>query len=406
MHRVDASDYITTSGKRLYKETPIPATVLGFHQMNSIQEEIAGVIEDAGLTLRATGAADGSALYASQLNEAIDIKISVVSSDVSALETIVGADTSHGLQKAVIDAQTTANTAQTTANTALTNAATANSAASALDNRVTTLENTPANPPTPSLYVGGFFCTCADGMSLSITHGITAAFNATKEYVTIQKNTSSVVTLIAAGAWTSAIPAGVGARTAIYNLHIFAVSAAGVYSFMGDDLASGANIKTAIPTAFIRRIGSFSMSGGLLVKSRRIDGVKQIPIEQLQTTQGGLTNIDGITNTMVTDTNDQRFWLGNPVSSSVFKITMSHTQSSGEARMELKQSLQDSAMTFWAYFSNYINNGSLRPQYVHDAQVFDGGSATRGVFLRMQDEACDVDAYGYFQYWLDDRSDY
>lgn len=78
MHRTDAADYIVTSGKRQYKESPEPATVFGFHQANAIQEEICTVIEAAGVTLRASGGADATAGYGGQLNEAIDTKVAVV----------------------------------------------------------------------------------------------------------------------------------------------------------------------------------------------------------------------------------------------------------------------------------------------------------------------------------------
>lgn len=70
MHRTEGPDYITESGKRRYKETPSPGTVVNKFHMNAIQEEIALVIEGVGMTLAATGAADRSAGWG-QLYQAI-----------------------------------------------------------------------------------------------------------------------------------------------------------------------------------------------------------------------------------------------------------------------------------------------------------------------------------------------
>lgn len=75
MHRVDDPDFIIVGGKRRFKESPPPGTVVGWTMMNTLQEEIAGVIEDAGITLRVSGSADNAVDYASQLLEAIDDKI-------------------------------------------------------------------------------------------------------------------------------------------------------------------------------------------------------------------------------------------------------------------------------------------------------------------------------------------
>ncbi len=61
MHRTEGPDYITESGKRRYKETPSPGTVVNKFAMNSIQEEICLAVENSGLTLNATGAADRTA---------------------------------------------------------------------------------------------------------------------------------------------------------------------------------------------------------------------------------------------------------------------------------------------------------------------------------------------------------
>lgn len=73
MHRVDADGYITVLGERRFVDRSLPTyegTVDGANWNNAVQEEIATVVEHAGLTLRSTGAADESAGW-TQLKEAI-----------------------------------------------------------------------------------------------------------------------------------------------------------------------------------------------------------------------------------------------------------------------------------------------------------------------------------------------
>lgn len=75
MHRTDATDFEADigNGNPGFKETP-PGneTIVAANIMNAFQEEICKVIEDAGITLRATGAADAAALWG-QLSPAISI---------------------------------------------------------------------------------------------------------------------------------------------------------------------------------------------------------------------------------------------------------------------------------------------------------------------------------------------
>lgn len=73
MHRVDSDGYIIVSGKRRYIDQNLPGTpgtVDSSYWSNAIQEEIAGLIEYAGLTLAASGAADEAAGW-QQLRQAI-----------------------------------------------------------------------------------------------------------------------------------------------------------------------------------------------------------------------------------------------------------------------------------------------------------------------------------------------
>lgn len=63
MHRTEGPDYDTVGGKRRYKETPAPGTVVNKDHMNALQEEVCLVVEGVGLTLAATGAADESAAW-------------------------------------------------------------------------------------------------------------------------------------------------------------------------------------------------------------------------------------------------------------------------------------------------------------------------------------------------------
>ena len=74
MHRTQGEDYVEIDGKRMYQAanpaTATKATRLPADDMNAIQEEIAGAIESAGITLRATASADKAAGY-TQLTAAI-----------------------------------------------------------------------------------------------------------------------------------------------------------------------------------------------------------------------------------------------------------------------------------------------------------------------------------------------
>lgn len=74
MHRTQGEDYIEIDGKRMYQAadpaTSTKATRLPASSMNAIQEEIAGTIEGAGLTLAATATDDETAGYG-QLIQAV-----------------------------------------------------------------------------------------------------------------------------------------------------------------------------------------------------------------------------------------------------------------------------------------------------------------------------------------------
>lgn len=74
MHRIDAEDYKEPSpGYRLFKETPVPATVVGAGIMNAVQEELATIITSArsGLTLRTSSTLDEASGW-NQLNKAVE----------------------------------------------------------------------------------------------------------------------------------------------------------------------------------------------------------------------------------------------------------------------------------------------------------------------------------------------
>lgn len=61
MHRIDYPGTVTESGKRRYKDQSlptVPGTILGAEAFNAIQEEIAGLIEAAGITLQDTNQHD------------------------------------------------------------------------------------------------------------------------------------------------------------------------------------------------------------------------------------------------------------------------------------------------------------------------------------------------------------
>lgn len=73
MHRVDTDGYTTVGGERRFINRSMPAeegTIDGAYWNNAVQEEIVTVIEHAGLTLRASGAADETAGW-DQLKTAI-----------------------------------------------------------------------------------------------------------------------------------------------------------------------------------------------------------------------------------------------------------------------------------------------------------------------------------------------
>lgn len=74
MHRTDAPDYTTVSGKRRFKESPPPRSVVGKDIMNALQEEVALVVEGSGGTLAVSGSADETAGWG-QLKAAIDTLI-------------------------------------------------------------------------------------------------------------------------------------------------------------------------------------------------------------------------------------------------------------------------------------------------------------------------------------------
>lgn len=73
-HRTDAANSTTygSPAKNIHKDSPAPGTVISAHTMNMPQEEICQAVEDAGLTLAASGAADAAALWG-QLKAAIRI---------------------------------------------------------------------------------------------------------------------------------------------------------------------------------------------------------------------------------------------------------------------------------------------------------------------------------------------
>lgn len=102
MHRTEGPDYILESGKRRYKETPTPETVVNKFAMNAIQEEICLAIENAGITLAATGAADRTAGWG-QLDAAI------IARGATALAHVSADGLSHSqvtANKAFLDAMT------------------------------------------------------------------------------------------------------------------------------------------------------------------------------------------------------------------------------------------------------------------------------------------------------------
>lgn len=94
MHRIDAVGHVSNlfdPGDPLVPRNP---TKLDHTIMNALQEEIAKTIEAAGITLRASGAADAAASYSPQLLEAIDklspIKAACVVNSNGGTPAIVG----------------------------------------------------------------------------------------------------------------------------------------------------------------------------------------------------------------------------------------------------------------------------------------------------------------------------
>lgn len=77
MHRTEGPNYVLESGKRRYQESTPPETVVNKFAMNAIQEELCLAVEDAGLTVAATGAADRTAGWG-QLTEAIKKMLNVL----------------------------------------------------------------------------------------------------------------------------------------------------------------------------------------------------------------------------------------------------------------------------------------------------------------------------------------
>jgi len=105
MHRTDATDFAADigNGEQGFKETPPNnETVMSANFANAIQEEIAFVITEAGLTLRAGGAADAAAQW-QQLQPAILIHIenavdALAASDINNDSTVTGASVKEALE--------------------------------------------------------------------------------------------------------------------------------------------------------------------------------------------------------------------------------------------------------------------------------------------------------------------
>jgi hypothetical protein len=188
------------------------------------------------------------------------------------------------------------------------------------------------------------------------------------------------------------------------NIHIFVVSINGVISFRADSSSVGANIRIESPLSFLRRIASFPVKTSLIVKSKRVDSRRIVPLEELQSGDGTAeTSISGTSATKLTATDDAAYWLGCPCGSSVFHILPRHPVSQGGGKLSIKYDLSDSALTYWEVWSNYINSGSNRPIFMLPAEIYENGG-TRGVWMkdRIPNGAS---ASALFQYWNDDRSD-
>lgn len=85
MHRVDADGYTTVGGERRFIDRAMPTeegTIDGAYWNNAIQEEIAQVVEHAGLTLASSGSADQTAGWG-QLKEAIFLSNAIDSAAIN-----------------------------------------------------------------------------------------------------------------------------------------------------------------------------------------------------------------------------------------------------------------------------------------------------------------------------------
>lgn len=110
MHRTEGEDHIIEDGKRRYTQAIPPtqaATRLPAEAMNSIQEEIANVIEKAGLTLSASASADRTAGW-EQLYKAIfeSGKLTGAAIAANAITQAKMADNSVGTNELIDDAIT------------------------------------------------------------------------------------------------------------------------------------------------------------------------------------------------------------------------------------------------------------------------------------------------------------
>lgn len=109
MHRTDGDANVAGMYSEGDPGVPTPPTQLTPQALNALQEEIAKTIEGAGLTLRASGAADEGAGYASQLLEAIRALIPVkawarltIGPTGSGSDTTVRVDAGYGVASAEI----------------------------------------------------------------------------------------------------------------------------------------------------------------------------------------------------------------------------------------------------------------------------------------------------------------
>lgn len=94
MHYIDAPDYEDKGGGvRWFKETPLPGTVVGKHIQNAMMIEIIGVLNEAGIAVRASGAADEAGSWG-QLRTAIKTLIdnNEIKTDLSSGNIVVKDD--------------------------------------------------------------------------------------------------------------------------------------------------------------------------------------------------------------------------------------------------------------------------------------------------------------------------